>query len=186
MTKPYIICIAGGSASGKSTLCGQLENGLADYKIKALHMDYYFKPEDKRPFVKAPITKKMYVDDNHPETMDLTQFHQDMKAAADNRDIDIIIAEGLLTLYDDNICGMADLKLYVECRPDERIVRRLKRNMAAGYSFDEIAAVYLDMVRYRHDEYVEASKWKADLIINGSSFSETTLDVLLKTIKSAV
>ena len=185
MSKPYVVGIAGGSASGKSTLCERLVNALEGSKVTTFHMDRYFKPTEMRPFVEAPITKKMYVDDNHPETVDLPKLRQDITAAIESAQADIIIIEGLLTLHDDELCQLLNLKLYVECRPDERIVRRLRRNMTRGLTFDEIANVYLDMVRYRHDEYVEASKWKADLIINGSMFSEMGLGVVVGAIKAS-
>lgn len=186
MKKSCIIGIAGGSASGKSTFSSLLEKSLDMFKVKVIHMDNYFKPEEQRPYSKAPIIKKMYIDDNHPETMDLPRLKEDLTAVADKNLYDVIIVEGLLTLYDENICDMLDLKLFVDCRPDERIVRRLKRNMAWGLSFDEIANVYLDMVRYRHDEYVEPSKWKADFILNGSSPSEKALKIISDAVKSLI
>jgi uridine kinase len=89
-----------------------------------------------------------------------------------------------LVLWDEEILSMLDLKLYVDCRPDERIVRRLRRNMTWGLSFDEIASVYLDMVRYRHDEYVEPTKWRADFILNGSKPSELADAGIVELIKS--
>ncbi len=178
MKKPYIIGIAGGSASGKSTLCDKLEKELNQYSLKIFHMDSYFKPEKERPFVAAPVTKKMYVDDNHPETMYLEQLFLDLKKAV-NESYDIIIIEGLLALWDEDIYPYLNLKLFVDCRADERIVRRLHRNMEWGLSFDEISQVYLDMVRYRHDEYVEPTKWRADLIINGSSPQDKAVDMIL-------
>jgi len=149
-------------------------------------MDSYFKPKEERPYVAAPITKKMYTDDNHPTTADLPRLKIDLENALNENLFDIIIVEGLLTLHDDGICGLLDLKLFIECRPDERIVRRLRRNMQRGLTFDEIAAVYLDMVRYRHDEYVEPSKWKADLILNGSSFSEKALAIITEAVKNSL
>jgi len=183
MAKPYVVGIAGGSASGKSTLCKRLENALAGRKLITFHMDHYFKPTNERPYAEAPITKIKYIDDNHPTTMDLAQLKQDLSVAIEKSRAGIIVVEGLLTLYDDDICRMLDLKLYIECRPDERIVRRLKRNMAErGLTFDEISNVYLDMVRYRHDQYVEPSKWKADLIVNGSIFSDKALDIIVREI----
>jgi len=182
MKKAFLVGIAGGSASGKSTFCEQLKNALAGHNIMVFHMDHYFKPKDMRPYVSAPITKKMYMDDNHPTTVDLPQLKKDLSTAIN--DAEIIIIEGLLTLFDDEICQQLDLKLFIECRADERIVRRLKRNMERGLTFDEISNVYLDMVRYRHDEYVEPSKWKADLILNGSMFSEKALEIIVGAIKS--
>lgn len=186
MPKPYVIGIAGGSASGKSTICEKLENALAGHSIITFHMDHYFKPKEMRPFVAAPITKKMYMDDNHPTTVDLPQLKNDLSAALADGATQIIIIEGLLTLFDDEICDQLDLKMFIECRPDERIVRRLKRNMERGLTFDEISNVYLDMVRYRHDEYVEPSKWKADLILNGSSFSQKALEIIVGAVKGAI
>jgi uridine kinase len=146
-------------------------------------MDDYFKPEGERPYSKAPVMETMYVDDNHPDTINLEQLHIDLKDAL-NSDYDLILLEGLLVLWDEEILSMLDLKLYVDCRPDERIVRRLRRNMTWGLSFDEIASVYLDMVRYRHDEYVEPTKWRADFILNGSKPSELADAGIVELIKS--
>jgi uridine kinase len=149
-------------------------------------MDRYFKPGDRLPNAKAPITGKIYSDHNHPDTMNRAQLAMDLAEAIQENKADVIIAEGLLTLWDDDICKQFDLKLFVECRTDERIVRRLRRNMQSGLTFDEIADVYLDLVRYRHDEYVEPSKWKADFILNGSNFSETALTLIAGAIKEAL
>ena len=186
MEKAYVVGIAGGSASGKSTFSGLLEKSLDTLRVKVFHMDHYFKPKGQLPYAKAPITQKVYEDHNHPETMDLPRLREDLAAAVNEKSYDVIIIEGLLTLYDDEICDMLDLKLYVECRPDERIVRRLKRNMEWGLTFDQIADVYLDLVRYRHDEYVEPSKWRADFILNGSAPSEKGLVIISGAIKAHV
>lgn len=165
---PIVIGIAGGSASGKTTFSRRLEKSLADRKVEIFHMDEYFKPEKDRPHSRAFAGDRIYVDDNHPETMDLQKLYQDIKTRKESREADVILVEGLLTLYDDQICGLLDLKLFVDCRADERILRRLKRNMEMGLSSQEITDVYLDLVRYRHDQYVEPSKWRADMILNGS------------------
>jgi uridine kinase len=183
--KPFVIGIAGGSASGKSTLCEQLEERLSHNKLKVFHMDKYFKKPEQRPHVKAPVVNKVYMDDNHPLTMDLPALKDNLTSAI-QEDHDIIIVEGLLVLWDDNIYPLLDLKLFIDCRADERIVRRTRRNMEWGLSFDEITNVYLDMVRYRHDEYVEPSKWRADLILNGSHQSETALTMIVNQIEASI
>lgn len=185
MNRPYFVGVAGGSAGGKSTFCDQLCQELKDLRVIAIHMDDYFKPEEARPYAKSPMNQNMYIDDNHPETIDLGQIKLDISKAL-SEDCDIVIVEGLLTLWDEDIYQQLDLKLFVDCRADERIVRRLRRNMGWGLSFDQIANVYLDMVRYRHDEYVEPTKWKADLILNGSQTSPIAITAIAGTIRQAV
>lgn len=186
MRKTMVIGIAGGSASGKSTLSGKLAEALQDLQVMELHMDLYFKAPEERPLAAAPVGGKIYRDDNHPLTCDLPRLEQDLAAAANSGQYQVIIVEGLLTLWDEKIQDRLDLRLFVDCPPDERIVRRLKRNMTWGLSFDEIADVYLDLVRYRHNEYVEPTKWKADFIVNGSHFSPRALDMLALYIRSMI
>lgn len=183
--KPYVVGIAGGSASGKSTFAVELEAKLENLKLKTFHMDSYFKPDSTRPKATALVTGKEYFDDNCPETIDHEQMRQDFLNAL-NEGWDVILVEGLLTLWYDWLYERLDFKLFIDCQADERIVRRLRRNMAErGLSFDEIAGVYLDMVRYRHQQYVEPSKWRADLILNGSSPSPLAASLIEERIRKA-
>lgn len=185
MKKAYIVGIAGGSGSGKSTFCGALEAALRPLSVKALHMDDYFREEDQRPRARGPVSGVEYMDDNHPLTMNLARLREDIKAARDQGDLQVLLVEGLLTLQDDGIFELLDLKFFVECPADERIVRRLRRNMEWGLSFDEISNVYLDLVRFRHNEYVEPSKWRADVILNGSKSSRRALAMVAQFIRAA-
>ena len=186
MSKVCVVGISGGSASGKSTFSKKLMEALVGFKVKEFHMDDYFKSVEERPFSKAPVTLNSYVDDNHPQTINLEQLNKDLTQAIDCDMFEIIIVEGLLTLWDKEIYEKLDLKLFVDCQADERIVRRLRRNMSWGASFDDISGVYLDLVRYRHSEYVEPTKWKADLIMNGSNPSEKALHIVTEYIKASV
>nr|MQY60104.1 uridine kinase [Clostridia bacterium] len=90
----------------------------------------------------------------------------------------------LLVLQDNDLRKLLDLKVFVDADADERIVRRLRRNMRKrGLSFDEIADYYLDSVRFRHQEFVQLSKWYADIIMNGSQWSNTAIELLANWIK---
>jgi len=181
--KPYVIGIAGGSASGKTTFAEALERALHEFDVLVIHTDSYFKPGKDRPQSKAPITGKTYRDDNHPLTLDLPKLASDLAKKIAKGQHQVIVIEGYITLHDPAIYEQLDLKLFVDCRADERIVRRLRRNMEWGLSFDEIAEIYLGLVRYRHDEYVEPSKWRADFILNGSNPSQEALDIIAGQIK---
>lgn len=183
MKWPYLIGIAGGTASGKSTFSDYLEKQLQEYRIMVFHMDSYFKPKEIRPKAKAHVSGKVYLDDNCPETIHHERLRRDLEAARDEH-YDFILVEGLFALWYEWLYEMLDIKLFIDCQADERIVRRLRRNMAErGLSFDEISEVYLDMVRYRHEQYIEPTKWRADFILNGSSPSFLANDILVDFLK---
>ena len=179
MGKALVIGIAGGTCSGKSTFTQTLENALSQYKIKVAHMDAYFKAPEDRPVSKAPITGKMYPDHNHPLTADLPKLERDLEDWVSSGEYEIVVVEGLMTLWDEKIFEMLDLKLFVDCRDDERAIRRVKRHMAWGQTFEEVTNIYLDLVRYRQDEYVLPTKWKADFILNGAHPSPVALEAVL-------
>ena len=187
MEKTFLVGIAGGSAGGKSTFAGKLTDSLKGLSVKSISMDDYFKPAQERRETPAVILKdRVYRDDNHPTSFNLTKMKEDMKTLTDSAEYDVLILEGLLTLWDDEILNLLDLKLFVDCRADERIVRRIRRNMTWGLSFDEISDVYLDLVRFRHDTFVEPTKWRADMIVNGASPFDRSLEMVSLYIRNAV
>lgn len=174
----FTIGIAGGTASGKSTLCEKLENQLKHLQVKAIHMDTFFK-WNALPKAVSHLSGKTYDDYNCPDTVEWEAFHKELNDAL-AADYDVILIEGLLVLWDEELRNKLDLRVFVDCRADERIVRRIRRNTTWGLSFDEITDVYLDMVRFRHDQYVEPSKWTADLIVNGSGQTDVICDMLVQ------
>ena len=182
--RPLVVGIAGGTASGKSTLCRCLEQALQDCTVLAMHMDRYFLRE--KPHMRAPITGQDFEDHNHPSSFDLDALVRDLDAYRDAAEVDIIIVEGLLTLYHLPLRKRLDLAIYLDAPSDERVVRRLRRNMAGGLDFDDIARFYLDSVRFRHDEYVEPSRWHADLVLNGSYPSERGVAVVADWIRRQI
>ena len=182
--KPIIIGIAGGSACGKNRITEALNKTLSGpmSKVKILCMDTYF----KKPLPKciAPFSGREYDDYNHPESVDIKRLLADIKHFLQTKEFDVIIVEGLLVLQNSDLRKLLDLKVFVDADADERIVRRLKRNMEErGLSFDEIADYYLDSVRFRHQEFVQPSRWYADIIMNGSQWSNTAIELLASWIK---
>lgn len=179
--RKYLIGIAGGSASGKTTFSEQFKSTLNKYQVKIIHMDDYFKEDNLRPMVTSFLNNQSYRDDNHPTSFNLTKLYTDLNQFKEES-YDIIIIEGLFTLWDENIYNQLNLKLFIDCPADERIVRRLKRNMQRGLSFDEISEVYLNLVRFRHAEYVEPSKWKADIIVPGMKSFDSIIQIICENI----
>jgi uridine kinase len=181
-SKPLVVGIAGGSASGKSTLAQRLAQALDGFCVEVLGMDRYFLRV--RPKMVAPITRVVYEDHNHPDSFDLVGLVRDLDALLTRENApQVVIVEGLMTLHDDQLRARLDLKIFLDAQSDERIVRRLKRNMARGMAFDDIATFYLDSVRYRYQEFVEPSRWHADIVLNGSNTSERGVSVLVEWIR---
>ncbi len=172
-----IILIAGGSASGKSTIAYELEKQLSPLTVAVIAMDAYYKPEHELPLV-TTSNGKTYRDYNCPEAFDLERMKAEIEQAKSTADI--LIVEGLLTLWDEEICKQANLRVFVDCPADVRIVRRIKRNLTWGLSIEDITDVYLNLVRYRHEEYVEPSKQNADFVVNTTHDIEEAVAAILK------
>ncbi|MBQ3865030.1 MAG: hypothetical protein II781_04245, partial [Clostridia bacterium] len=165
------------------TLAKLLSEALPAEIVKVYHMDSYFLHPSPRTI--APITRKEYVEHNHPDSEDLPRLRADLRHEIETNEFKLILVEGLFTLQDDEIRNMLDLKVFVDLKSDERIVRRIKRWMRGGEDMDSITDRYLDTVRFRHDEFVEPSRWHADMVINGT-LSETGVDLLLTYIRQKI
>jgi len=98
--------------------------------------------------------------------MNKEELFRDFYAALSG-ETEIVIVEGLFALWFEEIRTKCDLKLFVDLRSDERLVRRIRRFGEAGQSFDDIVSRYIDTVRFRHDEFVEPTRWYADMVVNG-------------------
>ena len=170
----FIIGIAGGTCSGKSTLAAKLADRYGD-RAKVMHMDSYF----RKPSITtvAPITGKTYVEHNHPDALYLDRLYADFDEAAADENLDVLIIEGLFVLYLEPIRSKLDLKLYVDLDSDERLVRRIRRFTSFGQTFDEVTDRYIDTVRFRHNELIEPTRWHADMVVNGIA-GDTSVDIL--------
>ena len=178
--KPFIVGIAGGSGSGKSTFCSVLKEKLSNYKIATIHSDDYYK--SVLPKIISPRSGIEYDDYNHPTSVNENKLVHDLNSLIES-DIDIILIDSLFTLYYESIREKLDLKIFIDLPSDERLIRRIKRNMQWGLSFDEISDYYLDTVRYRHNEFIEPTRVYADLVVSGN-YSEQTLHMIMNCITS--
>ena len=166
--RPYVVAVAGGTCSGKSTLADRLGDLFSgSRKTVVLHMDSYFKKEP--PTTVAPITRKVYVEHNSPDTLELERMYADFEqAAAEGSENELVIIEGLFALYLDPIRERADLKVFVDLESDERMARRIVKHMGWGQTYEQVTERYLDTVRFRHNELIEPTRWHADVVLNGT------------------
>ncbi len=170
----FVVGIAGGSASGKSTLAQALANSLSPRIVETINGDRFFRRgyPDAPTFI-SPTTALEEFDCNHPETVDnarLVRAVQDL--AFRERPPDVIIVEGHMLLHAAETRAMCDLKIFVELDADVRALRRMLRDLTgvrgnADPAF--IARYYLESAKVGHEKYVEPSRVHADLIVRGDA-----------------
>ena len=184
--RPIVVGIAGGSGSGKSTFCNMLAKELQDYKVEVMRTDQYF--NKVLPKMISPITNLECDDFNHPNALNYEKFMEDLHDLLHAEDkADIIIIEGIFTLYFEEIRELIDLKLFVELDADERMYRRIKRNIEQrGLSMEEIADYYLQAAKHREIEFALPTKKFAEIILNGNRLQGTAKDVVCCWITSKI
>lgn len=182
--KAYVVGISGGTCSGKTTITRNLEKILSEkYKVSVLNMDHYYDWSKMRTI--APITRIEYPEHNHPDAVDIDKLYKDLITSVNDENNDIVLIEGIFSLYFERLREKIDLKIFVDLKSDERLYRRIKRMMRDG-NIDEVALRYLDTVRYRHDEFIEPTRWHADLVINGASNTNLGTDIIISYIEAKI
>ncbi len=164
----FVIGIGGGSAAGKTAVAEQLRESLRPLDVEVINLDRYFRSSDELPRHAAPASGRSWPDHNHPDSFDFLRLKEDV-ASACRSGAAVVIVEGILVLHDPELRQMMGLKLFVDAPADERIVRRIRRNLAWGYDLDEICDFYLDSVRYRHEEFCQPTSREADIVIPGGA-----------------
>ncbi|PCS06630.1 uridine/cytidine kinase [Lactococcus plantarum] len=203
--KPIIIGVAGGSASGKSSVSQAILANFSDEHIALIAHDSYYKDQTHLAF-----EERLKTNYDHPFAFDtdylLTQLqalqegkevaipiydytkHTRSKETYCQNPVDVIIVEGILVLDDKRLRDMMDIKIFVDTDDDVRIIRRIKRDMAErDRSLDSIIKQYLTAVKPMYHEFIEPTKRYADLIIPegvsnlvGLDIINTKIDAILK------
>ncbi len=193
-----IIGIAGGSGSGKSTFTNRIKSYFGD-DVAVLYHDNYYRQQDGVPF-----ETRVKVNYDHPDSLEtdlLVEHLKELKAgrsihcpvydysqhnrSAETVQVDprpIIIVEGILLLADDRLRDLLDIKVYVEADADERILRRISRDVSErGRDLNGIIDQYLTTVKPMHYLYVEPTRAKADVVIN-SGKNDVAFDLFVSKI----
>ena len=194
--RAYIVGIAGGSASGKSTLTAalrqSLEGGTPPLRVATLGSDYYFRwREPDGPQVTLP-SGEVHFDCNVPATVDTPRLASALDALAHGPDApDVVLLEGLLVLHEAEIRRRLDLRLFVELGADVRALRRLVRDLGPAAEVDLtkgqwIADYYCASARAGHGRYVEPSRVHADLIVRGDADCARTTALLAAVVRDGL
>ncbi len=170
MKKPFVVAIAGCSASGKTTFTKMLTEDLADLKVEVLTTDRFF----KRPLPKmmSPLSNTEWDDYNCIESLNFEAYLEAAKEITAREDLDVVIFEGLTVLHFPELREMEDLKVFLDLDHAIRMYRRVKRNMEAGRgTMEEIADFYLNSAMYSEAQFIMPTKMQADIVLNGHNFA---------------
>lgn len=190
-----IIGIAGGTASGKTTIVNKLKEMFAD-DVELISHDCYYKAHDDMPYEER--TKLNY---DHPSSFDTDRMIEDIKALKRGETIyrpvydfsihnrvpetvkvepkKVILIEGILIFENKELRDLMDIKIFVDADADERLMRRIVRDMKyRGRTIESVITQYQTTVKPMHEEFVEPSKKYADIIIPRGGENQAAMDIL--------
>ena len=193
-----IIGIAGGSGSGKSTFTNRVKNYFGD-DVTVIYHDNYYRRQDGISF-----EKRVKVNYDHPDSLETDLLVEHLKQLKSGKSVEcpvydynqhnrsdevvkidpkpVILVEGILLLADERIRDLLDIKVYVEADADERILRRILRDVEErGRDLHGIIEQYLETVKPMHYLYVEPTRAKADIVIN-SGKNDVAFDLFVSKI----
>lgn len=195
MDKICIIGIAGGTASGKTTIVNKLKQLFED-DVELISHDCYYKAHDEMPY-----EERAKLNYDHPSSFDTDRMIEDIKALKRGEAIyrpvydfsihnrvpetvrvepkRVILIEGILIFENKELRDLMDIKIFVDADADERLMRRMVRDMKyRGRSIESIISQYQMTVKPMHEEFVEPSKKYADIIIPRGGENEAAMDIL--------
>ena len=199
--RPFIIGVAGGSSSGKTTISERLVELTGPEHVSLIELDsYYLDRSDEPP------EERRVLNYDHPDAFDWPLLNEHLAALAagasapvpiydyalDNRSgrvrivepARIIVVDGILVLWDRDLRERFDLKIFVDTAADVRLIRRLRRDIAErGRTAESIIDQYLATVKPAHERFIEPSKRYADVIIPEGGLNRPAIDVLLARVR---
>ena len=202
MDRPILIGITGGTGSGKSTVSRQILCINGEENVVIIEQDSYYK--DQSHLIFEERIKRNY---DHPLAFDNELLIKHLKDLLNNKPIEkpiydfekhtrkektvtvlpkkIIILEGILILYDEEVRNLCDIKIFVDTDSDVRVIRRIKRDIKErGRSLDSVIEQYMNTVRPAHLQFVEPTKKYADIIIPEGGYNEVAIDIIATKIHS--
>lgn len=198
--KPTFIAIAGGTASGKSSIVKIITDKLKE-KAVLISMDSYYKSFDELNF-----KDKLKINFDHPSSFETKKLVDDLKALRRGEPIFIpvydfityerteetipmdphplVIVEGLFVLAEPKLRKLFDVSVFVDADSDERLIRRINRDIRdRGRDLESVITQYQTQVKPMHEEFVEPSKKYADIIIPRGAHNRQGMKLLLTYLK---
>ncbi len=191
-----IIGIAGGTGSGKTTVVNQILNQLSADEICVISQDSYYKATDELTY-----EQRTKINFDHPKAIDFDLLVKHLKELKKGNTIDqpvysfvthnrlkdtlkthprkVVIVEGILIFNNLELRDMFDIKIFVHADTDERLIRRLRRDIKErGRDLDEVLNRYQDTLKPMHQQFIEPTKNYADIIIPNDKHNTVAIDIV--------
>jgi uridine kinase len=201
---PVIIGIAGGSGSGKTTVAHRVREACPGKTIQIIHHDSYYNDNSH-----LSLEQRAEINYDHPKAFETTLLvdhlqelreghpvevprydyatHSRLKKTEICEPADIVFVEGILVLESAKLRSLMDIRLYVDVDADERVLRRMKRDIVKrGRTMESVMDQYLNVVRPMHLQFVLPSKRNAHLIIPEGGFNKVAIDLIANKIQNII
>ncbi|MBY0493967.1 MAG: uridine kinase [Cyanobacteria bacterium] len=198
----FVIGVAGGSGSGKTTVVRRIVDSLGLEHVTLLQHDRYYRDRND-----LRLEERAALNYDHPNSLETDLLVQHVHQLKSGKPVDVpqydftrharlsetetfqprraLIVEGILVFTDAALRGLMDIRVFVDTDSDTRFIRRLQRDVAErGRTMDSVIDQYLSTVRPMHLEFVEPSKRYADVIIPLGGHNTVAVDLLLTMLRS--
>jgi uridine kinase len=195
--KPIIFGVAGGTASGKTTVARAILDAVGASKVAYVPHDAYY-----RDMSILPLSERSLLNYDHPESLETELLIDHIKQLLKNKAVripvydfkahrrtqetrtvepaPIILIDGILIFTNAELRDLMDIKVYVDTDADIRFIRRMRRDMTErGRSLESIIKQYSETVRVMHLEFVEPSKRYADVIVPHGGLNQVAMDMVV-------
>lgn len=197
MNPVVVLGVAGGSASGKSTVVREVVRRLHPEPASVLRHDAYY-----HDLSHLPLHERVHVNVDHPDSLETDLLVEHVQTllrgspvevpvydfASQTRSADrtvvhpapIVVVEGILVLTDERLRAAMDLKVFVDVASEERLARRLRRDVAQrGRSVESVHAQHARTVQPMHERFVEPSRSHADLVVEEGGGNEVAIEAIV-------
>ena len=191
-----IIGIAGGTGCGKTTVVNQILNELPEGEVGVISQDSYYKDTSHLSY-----DERVNINFDHPRSIDFELLEQHLIALKKGNSIQqpvysfvehnrtgktaetlprkVMIVEGILILTNPELRELFDIKIYVHADSDERLIRRLKRDISErGRDLDEVLTRYQTTLKPMHQQFIEPMKEYADIIIPNNKYNTVAVGIV--------
>ena len=192
----YIIGIAGGTGSGKTSIVRKIMEALPSERVALIPQDSYYNDTSDM----TPEERKL-INFDHPDAFDWKLLTEQIQALRNGQSIEqptysylisnrlpetvhvepceVIIIEGIMALWKKELRDLMDLKLFIDADPDDRLIRVIKRDIAErGRTSQMVIDRYQKVLKPMHEEFIEPTKRYADLIIPMGAANKQAIDIM--------